>query len=74
MYRLLLLALTKLYFFRSARCTILTQLTTVSVTRFKDLAVQIGVGDPDTKMLPPGVGLVKTNLCEWFENKYTLYF
>ena len=33
---------------------------------------QIGAGDPDTKLLLPGVGLVKTNLCEWFENKYTL--
>ena len=35
---------------------------------------QIGAGDPDTKLLLPGVGPVKTNLCEWFENKYTLYF
>ena len=48
--------------------------TVVSVTRFKDLADQIGARDPDTKLLLPGVGLVKTNLCEWFENKYTLYF
>ena len=40
----------------------------------KDLADQIGAGDPDTKLLLPGVGPVKTNLCEWFENKYTLYF
>ena len=47
---------------------------TVSVTRFKDLADQIGAGDPDTKLLLPSVGPVKTNLCEWFENKYTLYF
>ena len=35
---------------------------------------QIGAGDPDTKLLLPGVGQVKTNLCEWFGNKYTLYF
>ena len=46
----------------------------VSVTRFKDLADKIGAGDPDTKLLLPSVGPVKTNLCEWFENKYTLYF
>ena len=35
---------------------------------------QIGAGDPDTKLLLPSVGPVKTNLCEWIENKYTLYF
>ena len=52
----------------------LSQKPVVSVTRFKDLADQIGAGDPDTKLLLPSVGPVKTNLCEWFENKYTLYF
>ena len=35
---------------------------------------QIGAGDSDTKLLLPSVGPVKTNLCKWFENKYTLYF
>ena len=49
-------------------------LTTVSVTRFKDLAYQILHHHSDIKLLPPTAKPWETSLTKWFDKQYTSYF